>query len=109
MGKTPCNCYSPSMHSSSEGKRKGVVFRPPRGLIPNKTTVGLDACIANVVWHLWANGVVTLSSCCGHGVKPPSLVLEESISPERAKQVRGLIAKIDARQFNLYSWKLVGV
>ena len=110
MANGQCNCYSPSFDvGPPEGQDIGAVLLAPPHLGLERNTVSVDACIVPVVKHLWAQGIVTRSSCCGHGKKPPSLVLEDSIPQERAKHIRALIAEVDKRQFDLYSWKLVGV
>lgn len=38
--------------------------------------VGVDSCIAPVVRALNAAGVVTISSCCGHGHLPATIAVE---------------------------------
>lgn len=68
--------------------------------------VPVDHCLADAVQHLWDNGVVTLSSCCGHGKRRPSLVLGNGEDPGVARR---LIAEVDGREFNLHQWRLVDV
>lgn len=38
---------------------------------------GIDFCIANIVAALNAANIETLASCCGHGVMPGSVILED--------------------------------
>jgi hypothetical protein len=67
----------------------------------------VDACIAHVVAHLWENGVWTLSSCCGHGRKPPGVVLnDDRYDPAR---LRAVVAQVDDRPFEFWQWQLVRV
>jgi hypothetical protein len=39
--------------------------------------VGIDRCIAHIVAALNAGGVPTKASCCGHGKRPGSIILED--------------------------------
>lgn len=47
----------------------------PRGHLGTKR--GIDACIAPLVEALNAAGFPTVASCCGHGHRPGSIVLED--------------------------------
>lgn len=69
--------------------------------------VPVDACIADVVEHLWDKGVITLNSCCGHGREIPSLVLGQGEADY--KKIEEFIADKDSRTFKLLQWKLVQV
>lgn len=40
-------------------------------------TAGVDPCIAPIVQALNDAGIQTLASCCGHGHRPGSIVLED--------------------------------
>lgn len=48
---------------------------------------GIDACIAPLVAVLNYNGFPTVASCCGHGHRPGSIILEDGrefiIAPDR--------------------------
>ncbi len=109
--RTPCRCASYNrpdlVRPTVSGTVPEVVLTPPEGLGIDRATVCVDACIAAVVAHLWANQVATLSSCCGHGREEPSLVLDASERDFTA--VRSLIAEVDDRFFELYQWHLVTV
>lgn len=39
--------------------------------------VGVDSCIAPLVLALNSSGFFTLASCCGHGNRPGSIVLQD--------------------------------
>lgn len=39
--------------------------------------VGVDSCIAQLVWVLNATGFRTIASCCGHGRQPPNVILAD--------------------------------
>ena len=45
----------------------------PRGF----TTAGVDACIARLIQALNDGGFQTIASCCGHGVQPAVIALED--------------------------------
>ena len=86
------------------------------GTIPNKIltlpsgeTKCIDACIANVIQKLWDNGIETIGSCCGHGSKKPSVVLQQNCSKSHANRVKKLIKSIDERDFDLLSWTLTAL
>jgi hypothetical protein len=38
--------------------------------------IAIDSCMADAVVTAWAAGVRTLGSCCGHGKRRPSVVLD---------------------------------
>jgi len=42
-----------------------------------KAIKGVDACIAEIVHALNAGGVITTSSCCGHGKTDGSILLAD--------------------------------
>lgn len=45
----------------------------PRGF----TTAGVDACIAPLIQALNDGGFQTIASCCGHGIRPAFIALED--------------------------------
>jgi len=48
------------------------------GKLPQKTKTGhIDNCISNIVQALNDNGIITTSSCCGHGTESDYIVLED--------------------------------
>lgn len=104
--KQGCNCKS---YNAQVGETEEVVLPRPDWLPEGERRNGVpvDACIAELVKHLWANGVITLSSCCGHNglFGRPSLVLGESV--DNYSQVRQLIKEKDSRLFELSQWKRV--
>lgn len=66
----------------------------------------IDACIAPLVAALDAAGVHMLGSCCGHGVRAPSLVLAQDQRPAAALDA---LTAVDDRSWDLYQWQLVEV
>jgi hypothetical protein len=105
-----CNCHSYNMDT---GDNPNIILYPPSHIgftYPDGEpieTVCVDACIAQVIQHLWDNGVKTMNSCCGHGKKTPSIILEDKSTDEHAAYVRDLISDIDPRKFDLLSYRLV--
>ena len=98
-----CDCHSPTF--TSAGTTPAVIFIPPAHWHSGKTGIAIDACIAPVIQHLWDNGVVTRSCCCGHNIQPPSIILEDNLTARDAAVVRKIIAEVDRRNFILYSWQ----
>lgn len=45
--------------------------------ISQRTHVPVDPCIAPIVQALNAGEVPTVASCCGHGKRPGSIILED--------------------------------
>jgi hypothetical protein len=52
---------------------KKTVLQPPPNFIPcncgdgYKDIICIDACLVDEIKSLWANNIVTLGCCCGHG------------------------------------------
>lgn len=73
----------------------------------NGPTIAIDRCIADVVQALWAEGLTTLGSCCGHGKVAPSLVLtSDPIEETTAAALRRMDPD---RSWTLYQWQLIDV
>lgn len=101
-----CNCKS---YNAQIGEVEEVVLPHPAWMREGDRMNGVpvDACIAGVIKHLWANDIVTLSSCCGHNryFGAPSIVLGENA--DNYSHIRQLIADKDSRNFELSQWKRV--
>ncbi|ORU96128.1 hypothetical protein AWB94_31180 [Mycolicibacterium canariasense] len=68
--------------------------------------VPVDACIADTILALWAEGVETIGSCCGHnGVfGPPTVILNDGVD---AEWVLGLLPRLDpSRGWVVKQWQL---
>lgn len=100
-----CDCKS---YNGDFGTVPEVVIPAPSWLRVSETKrargVCVDACIVHAVQHLWNCGVCTRSSCCGHGQRLPSLVLEDESSAQHAIRVRALLAEVDSREWELLAW-----
>lgn len=93
-----CNCRS---HNWEVGEVPEVIVPAPPHMA-HKESYCIDACIVNVIKHLWDKGVVTLSSCCGHGVVPASVVIGEN---ENGMWVREFIHRVDKRDWEVRQWR----
>lgn len=100
-----CNCKS---YNKPEwgGDRPEVMVPKPDWSERTSDTIGLDACIADDILKLWANGIRTLSSCCGHMKAPPSIVVESKTHPK--EMADAYIAKIKklVPGWEVYQWEL---
>lgn len=99
-----CHSYNGDFGATPEVKLKMLTAILPDGKREYKDVM-IDACIAPVVKYLWENEVNTINSCCGHGKKPPSIVLGDST--ENYSQIRKWIKEKDSRWFELSQWKRV--
>lgn len=69
--------------------------------------VFVDGCIAHVIQHLWANKIITLSSCCGHNKSNPGLVVRgKNDYKPYCKKILKLISEVDDRKWDICMWSL---
>lgn len=99
-----CDCYS---YNKEVGSVPEVILDHAQYFPGTRETVCVDACIVNVIKHLWRNKVETLGCCCGHNTESPSIVLSQNITKEAADKVRLLITEVDSRHFRLFSWSFM--
>lgn len=97
---TGCNCRS--YNAGTDGTPEAILYTP------SGKAVCIDACIADTIKALWAAGVETLNSCCGHNglfdrqAPGPSVVIAQYEDPRRVAEVlRGL----DNREWTIYRWE----
>lgn len=64
--------------------------------------IAIDSCIADQILAAWNEGVRTLGSCCGHGERPPNVVLTQD--PDQPA-----LARAELPGFTLYQWRLIDV
>lgn len=97
------NCKS---YNKDIGELPEVIMRRPDWLPDGERLNGVpvDYCLAPTINHLWKNNIHTLSSCCGHGVDDPSLVIKASHAPD-LENIFDLIAEYDSRNFTLNYWE----
>ena len=46
------------------------------GCLHFRETTCIDKCLIPAVKALWSEGIVTLGSCCGHGVMAPTILVQ---------------------------------
>ena len=102
-----CKCHSYNKDNPDSEKDMEVILTPPEQLGIGRDSVCVDACISNVINHLWDSGIATLNSCCGHNKEMPSIVIQSGCNEEIAEIVKRKIAEVDPRQFTIMSWCLV--
>jgi hypothetical protein len=102
--KCECHSYNGDFGNTPEVRITKLTAILPDGERKYKDIM-IDACIAPAIRHLWDNEVNTINSCCGHGNKPPSIVLGEGA--ENYSQIRKWIKEKDKRWFELSQWKRV--
>lgn len=72
----------------------------------DKRNIAVDECIAKTISHLWwTHRVETLSSCCGHGEGPPSLILPNYYTDNQIRQVYKYIEEVDDREWHIAQWR----
>ena len=107
-----CDCISYNQPETYQ-KTKSVILRPPFSdkpaegpEVPHKE-VSIDARITEVIKHLWANGIYTLNSCCGHNKENPSVILGNN--RKDGEKIREKIKEVDTRNWDLLSWTLTKI
>lgn len=107
--KVKCDCVS-NNNPQQWQKTPLVPLHPPNNWFPHREgrPIGIDACIAHVIQHLWNKKIVTLNSCCGHGKSSPMIVMGDDCRLKKGDRVRVYdeIAKIDDREWRLFVWNL---
>jgi hypothetical protein len=104
-----CNCHSYNADDTDSGKNPEVVLSVPERFSWERKTVCVDACIAHVIQTLWNNDIITMNSCCGHGNRAPSIILDDRKDKDFGDYVRTIIAHVDNRDFELLSYNLVNI
>ena len=101
-----CNCHS---YNGAEGETPEANLNIAQ-YFPwyehTRPVVSIDACIARDIEKLWAMGIYTRGSCCGHGddKKGPSVVL--------ASEADSFLAKLFLprdRNYQILCWKLINL
>jgi hypothetical protein len=97
-----CNCQS---YNKGGGEVPEAVLSPQdTDLTCGRESVCVDACISDVILHLWGRGLATLGSCCGHGSRDPNVVIPEECDPNAYLSA---IAEIDSRDWDVLRWELI--
>lgn len=78
----PCDCVDVQLGTYAVA----VSLHPPEALGYTRIPISVDMCIAEEVRGLWARGIVTTGSCCGHNRQPGFI----SVLPEHADMMLSL-------------------
>lgn len=101
-GLIMCDCHS---YNADTGTSKEVILVYPWN---KEINVCVDSCIADVIELLWENNINTQNSCCGHNKITPWIIFDEnSLSAEKAVEIREIISQVDKRDFDLLCWERV--
>jgi hypothetical protein len=99
-----CKCHSYNNETGSTPERilDWAPYFPEMAKNAERTDVCVDACIANEVERLWKAGILTVGSCCGHGMpERRSIVISDSYG-HRADDARNLVGP----KTKILYWKL---
>lgn len=91
-----CNCHS---YNWDIGETPEVV------LTHYGKSICIDACITEEIKSLWAKGIETVGSCCGHNRKRPSVILASEIGIAAAQEVLSESSK----NWQILIWRLTDV
>ena len=69
-------------------------------------SISADKCMVKVLTYLWKNNIETKSHCCGHGKRPPSIVVNEVYGDDEIEKICKIIKEVDSRDFEIYQWKI---
>lgn len=99
-----CNCISYNLPEDYQTEPERVLTPPPDIAVSlGRTSICVDACIADLIVDLWTAGFVTLSCCCGHnGRHPRHVVVWPDDAPTVARWLDGR-----GETMRVMSWKLV--
>lgn len=97
-----CDCISYNRPEPYQ-KTPSRILTPSESLGLGKETICVDACIADQVEAMWAAGVATLSTCCGHNGQFDRHVV---VVPEHAEKAKAALADFPD-PLVVYCWRLV--
>lgn len=83
----PCHCRSFNRPEWGGTTLEIIVQVPPHLRDDGRDTVCLDLCIAPYVLLLWAAGIKTYGSCCGHNGKAQRNVVISAADVPRAQRL----------------------
>jgi hypothetical protein len=91
-----CTCHS---YNWDIGETPEVV------VMHHGKSICLDACIADEIQYLWAKGIETLGSCCGHNRERPSVILSGEMEISGARE----ILRASDKHWKILIWRLTDV
>lgn len=86
-----------------------VTLSLPDGIDPIKEvrSISCDRCCVDLMKHLWSKGILTLSHCCGHGKRKPSIVISEAYPITTIPIIESYIREVDKRDWDILQWCLI--
>lgn len=99
-----CNCRS---YNWEIGDVSEVVVTVPeniRACTDGRETVSIDACIVDAIQALWAKGLPTLNSCCGHNRAEVSVIIPDDAEPQVYLDV---LKECDGRDWVVSRWERI--
>jgi len=99
-----CDCVSYNRPDWCPANGTPEVILPKPAWSSRERGICVDACIAEAIKMLWANGIVTDGCCCGHNRMRPSVVIDSSADGRRALD---LLLRNDGRDWVVNQWRLM--
>lgn len=83
-----CDCQSYNRPDVGGTTPEIVLSLPAHMVNEGRETICVDACMADVIEALWAEGIETQSCCCGHnGAFGPPAVVVHARHAKRARTI----------------------
>lgn len=86
--------------------------RPVKAMLPvwvnpqrDQRIVHIDACIEPTIRRIWAAEIETLGCSCGHGKRPPAVVIGRQMSEAKIQTLQSILKTSDGRPWEIYQWK----
>jgi hypothetical protein len=98
-----CDCISYNRPDICPETGTRSVILPKPEWSSREKGICVDACIAEAIKMLWANGVVTTGCCCGHNRAKPSVVIETG--NDCLEAIR-LLKENDGREWEVLQWRI---
>ena len=71
-------------------------------------SVCIYPCIVDIIKSIWYHTIETLSCCCGHGKRNPSVVIGHNVDQNGIDEVREIVETLDPdREWDILQWRLV--
>ncbi len=100
----PCRCRSYNQPELGGDAPEAILFPAAVGApreMCDRRGVCVDSCIALEILALWRAGVITYGSCCGHNVRPASVIV-----PPRLVELTCQELKSSPREWLVCWWPL---
>lgn len=97
-----CDCRSYNRPDWG-GNKKEVILEAPKWS-QKKNGICIDSCIVEQIKALWAAGIVTRGCCCGHNLKGPSVIIDETENPKNALSI---LRENDNRKWTVQRFEII--